>query len=179
MINKFEAVGIFASIGLMVLALFLLRIESTPDLATVVDTQSQSAAVSVVDENIENENEALFGAIAGSLDQRGNVEKLIIDDVIIGSGKQAQVGDTVNVHYIGTLQNGQQFDNSYTRGEPFSFTLGENRVIQGWEEGLLGMQVGGERVLVIPPAMAYGSRNTGPIPANSTLVFAVKLVSIN
>jgi FKBP-type peptidyl-prolyl cis-trans isomerase len=179
MINKYEAIGIFASIAMMTLALFLLRVETSPELAEIAADNTQTAAVAVVDESNENEKEALFGAIVESLDAQGTLGKLIIDDVVLGSGEEAKEGDAVSVHYIGTLQSGQQFDNSYTRGEPFSFTLGENRVIAGWEEGLIGMKVGGERILVIPPEQAYGSRNVGPIPANSTLVFAIKLLEIN
>ena len=179
MINKYEAVGIFASIAMMTLALFLLRVDTSPELAALTNTGSQVAAVAVVDETNENGQEALFGAIVDSLDEQGSLGKMIIDDVVLGSGAEAQKGDTVSVHYIGTLQSGQQFDNSYTRGEAFSFVLGENRVIEGWEEGVLGMKAGGERILVIPPEKAYGSRNVGPIPANSTLVFAIKLLEIN
>jgi FKBP-type peptidyl-prolyl cis-trans isomerase len=82
------------------------------------------------------------------------------------------------VHYIGTLQNGQQFDNSHTRGEAFTFTVGEGMVIKGWDEGLLGMKVGGQRLLVIPPDMAYGANAIGPIPANSTLLFSIELIEI-
>lgn len=178
MINKYEAVGIFASVGLMTLALFLLRVENTAQVVQNIDVTAQSASVSVVDESNQNRSEALFGAITSSLDDGGVLNKLIIDDVVLGTGAEAAVGDTVTVHYIGTLQTGQQFDNSNTRGEPFSFTLGENKVIAGWEEGVLGMKVGGERILVIPPEMAYGSNNVGPIPANSTLVFAISLVAI-
>jgi len=178
MINKYEAVGVFASIGFMVIALFLLRFQAPNSLTQNIDTQSQVAAVTVVNENNKDQKEALFEALAGSLDKEGLVNKLVIDDIIIGSGNKAEVGNTVTVHYIGTLQNGQQFDNSNLRGEPFTFTLGENRVIAGWEQGLLGMKVGGERILVIPPEMAYGAKNTGPIPANSTLVFAITLLKI-
>lgn len=179
MINKFEAVGIFASIGLMVMALFLLRFDTADTLSQAVEGQSQVASVAVVDESNINQQEALFGALAGSLDDQGAVSKLVIDDVVLGAGAEVVVGDTVTVHYIGTLENGTQFDNSNLRGEPFSFTLGENRVIAGWEEGVVGMKVGGERILVIPPAMGYGSANAGPIPANSILVFAIELLAIN
>lgn len=179
MINKYEAVGIFASVGFMALALFLLRIETIPEIAQNFKGDTQTASVSIVDESNTNEDEALFGALKNSLDSSGEVTKLVVDDVVIGSGEGAQTGDVVTVHYVGTLQNGQQFDNSNLRGEPFSFTLGENRVITGWEQGLLGMKVGGERILVIPPQMAYGAQAVGPIPANSTLVFAIELLEIN
>lgn len=179
MINKYEAVGIFASIGLMVFALFLLRVETTSEVAVLADGASQAASISIVDETNANQSEALYGAVVDSVDESGAVNKLIIDDVVIGTGAVAEVGDTVTLHYIGTLQTGEQFDNSNTRGAPFTFTLGQNRVIQGWEEGILGMQVGGERILVIPPTLGYGEQNVGPIPANSTLIFAVELLSIN
>ncbi|MAZ56424.1 peptidylprolyl isomerase [bacterium] len=87
-------------------------------------------------------------------------------------------GDYVTVHYIGSLPNGQQFDNSYKKGEPFSFKVGDGKVIAGWEEGILGMKVGGQRILVIPASMAYGSKAMGPIPGGSNLVFTVELLSI-
>jgi FKBP-type peptidyl-prolyl cis-trans isomerase len=179
MITKFEAVGIFASIGLMVVALFLLRFDTTNTLSEAVEGQSQAASIAVVDESNTNQQEALFGALASSLDEQGAVSKLVIDDVVLGAGVEAASGDTVTVHYVGTLENGVQFDNSNLRGEPFSFTLGENRVIAGWEQGVVGMKVGGERILVIPPTMGYGDTNVGPIPANSTLVFAIELLAIN
>jgi len=178
MINKYETIGIFASVGLMALALFLLRVDSASELTRVIETDSQTASVAVVDQTNENKQEALYGALADSLDDTGAVSKLIIDDVIIGGGAEAVLGDTVTVHYIGTLQNGQQFDNSNLRGTPFSFTLGQGRVIEGWEEGVVGMKIGGERILVIPPSMGYGSKNVGPIPANSVLVFSISLLSI-
>ena len=179
MINKYEAVGIFASIGLMVLALFLLRVETDSKTLVVADVDSQVATIAVVDEENDNQTEALYGALTDSLTEQGVVSKLIVDDVVIGTGAEAKVGDVISVHYIGTLQTGQQFDNSNLRGEPFSFTLGENRVIPGWEQGILGMKVGGERILVIPAELAYGAQAVGPIPANSTLIFAVSLLSIN
>lgn len=124
--------------------------------------------------------------------QTGNVnggkevltEQLQINDTVIGEGREAHVGDTVAVHYTGRLQNGTVFDSSVPRGQPFTFTLGQNSVIAGWEKGLIGMKVGGKRVLTIPPTMAYGSQSipdeTGKvlIPANSTLVFDVELIGI-
>jgi len=97
-----------------------------------------------------------------------------------GAGQEAKTGDTVSVHYTGTLENGTKFDSSVDRGEPFAFTLGQNRVIQGWELGVLGMKVGEKRKLTIPPQLAYGNQAVGGvIPANSTLVFEVELLGIN
>ena len=103
---------------------------------------------------------------------------LQIEDLTAGTGAEAKTGNTVSVHYKGTLLNGTVFDSSYNKGTPFSFTLGQNTVIQGWEQGVLGMKVGGKRKLVIPPDLAYGPRATGPIPANSTLVFEVELLDV-
>ena len=83
----------------------------------------------------------------------------------------------VIVHYSGFLSDGTKFDSSHDRGQPFNFTLGENRVIKGWEEGLLNMRKGAKRTLIIPPELGYGSRGAGGvIPANATLVFEVELV---
>ena len=96
-----------------------------------------------------------------------------------GNGPAAQEGNTVFVHYTGWLTDGKKFDSSLDRGTPFEFTLGRGGVIQGWEEGVAGMQVGGVRKLIIPAELAYGERSIGDlIPANSILVFDVELVEI-
>jgi FKBP-type peptidyl-prolyl cis-trans isomerase len=97
-----------------------------------------------------------------------------------GVGTEAKKGDNVLVHYTGTLVNGKKFDSSVDRGEPLPFILGQNRVIQGWELGILGMKLGEKRILTIPPELAYGSQAVGDmIPANSTLIFEVEMVGIN
>ena len=103
---------------------------------------------------------------------------LTIIDLILGEGDQALSGQTVTVNYTGTLENGEQFDTSIGRA-PFPFPLGAGRVIKGWDEGVAGMKVGGKRKLIIPPELGYGSRNMGPIPANSTLIFEVELLKVN
>jgi FKBP-type peptidyl-prolyl cis-trans isomerase len=101
-------------------------------------------------------------------------------DIRVGTGAVATLGKTATVHYTGWLENGKKFDSSVDRGEPFSFTLGEHRVILGWEEGVAGMKVGGKRQLKIPPAAGYGDRDKGNglIPPNSTLIFDVELLKI-
>lgn len=95
------------------------------------------------------------------------------------TGPQAKAGDTIAVHYTGTLHtDGTQFDSS-AGGNPITFTLGAGQVIQGWDQGLLGMRPGGKRTLVIPPELAYGDQGfPGAIPPHSTLVFDVELVAI-
>lgn len=103
---------------------------------------------------------------------------LIIQDVVVGKGAEARTGSVAVVHYVGRLENGTQFDSSLDRGEPFGFLLGSGHVIQGWERGILGMKVGGRRVLVIPASLGYGDRAVGPIPANSTLIFQVELLDV-
>lgn len=103
---------------------------------------------------------------------------LQIEDIKIGTGAEAVAGKDVDVHYTGTLTNGQKFDSSKDRGEPFTFSLGAGQVIQGWDKGVAGMKEGGVRKLTIPPELAYGSRQVGPIPANSTLIFEVELLKV-
>ena len=91
-----------------------------------------------------------------------------------GDGDAAQKGSTVKVHYTGWLTNGYKFDSSRDRGQPFAFPLGGGRVIRGWELGVQGMLPGEKRILLVPPGLGYGSRGAGPIPGNSTLIFAVE-----
>lgn len=177
MFNKFELLGIGASIMSMALALYLINLETSVLTSAQTDTQlAQSAVVTVGDG--KDEATALRNALLEGTNQNGTVEKLIIDDVVVGSGAEAKTGNTVSVHYVGTLPNGQEFDNSNKRGEPFEFTLGEGRVIRGWEEGVAGMKVGGKRILVIPSDLAYGDQGYGPIPGKATLVFSIELLEV-
>jgi FKBP-type peptidyl-prolyl cis-trans isomerase FkpA len=111
---------------------------------------------------------------------------LEFEDTLIGSGAQAQAGQRVKVHYTGWLYDptaansrGKKFDSSKDRGQPFSFGLGAGEVIRGWDEGVQGMQVGGTRVLTIPPELGYGARGAGGvIPPNAKLVFEVELLGV-
>jgi FKBP-type peptidyl-prolyl cis-trans isomerase len=96
-----------------------------------------------------------------------------------GKGDVSKTGDFLTVDYVGTLEDGTKFDSSIDRGRPFSFTLGQNRVIQGWEQGMLGMKIGEKRRLTIPASLGYGSYGSGMIPPNATLIFEVELLKIN
>lgn len=106
---------------------------------------------------------------------------LTIEDDVIGEGPEAVVGTTVTVHYVGvSWSDGKQFDASWDRMEPFRFGLGAGQVIQGWDQGVAGMRVGGRRTLQIPPDLGYGPRGAGGvIGPNETLVFVVDLLAVD
>jgi peptidylprolyl isomerase len=104
---------------------------------------------------------------------------LEITEKVVGTGAEAVKGKGVSVHYTGRLEDGTQFDSSLDRGEPIRFRLGVGQVIEGWDKGLLGMKVGGQRTLVIPPHMGYGPDGAGDdIPPNAVLIFEVELVGV-
>jgi peptidylprolyl isomerase len=107
--------------------------------------------------------------------------RLVVKDLIKGSGTAATANGTVTVNYVGALYNtGKQFDSSWRRNQPFTTTLTAGSVIPGWVQGIQGMKVGGRRELIIPPALGYGKRGSPPtIPPNSTLVFVVDLLSVS
>ena len=174
MFSKVEIAGIGLSITAMIAALYLVTHNTATD--TPTNQVASTGTVFVSEEGDSQTN--LRNAIAGSMDSAGNVERLIVDDVVIGTGDEVKTGDTVIVDYIGTLVNGQEFDNSHKRGTPFTFTVGAGKVIKGWDEGVVGMKAGGKRILVIPSELAYGEKGYGPIPGNASLVFAIDLVSV-
>jgi peptidylprolyl isomerase len=105
--------------------------------------------------------------------------KLVVKDLVTGSGATAKKGSSITVNYVGVLyKGGKEFDSSWKTGKPFApFQLGQGSVIPGWDQGLVGMKVGGRRELIIPPNLAYGKSGSGPIPANATLVFVVDLLA--
>ena len=115
-----------------------------------------------------------------------NITSLQITDGKVGTGAEATSGKTVSVHYTGWLysesaadHHGAKFDSSRDRHEPFSFVLGARQVIQGWDQGVAGMKVGGQRTLIIPPELGYGARGAGGvIPPNATLIFDVELLKV-
>jgi len=107
------------------------------------------------------------------------MDQLKIEDLVVGTGTEVKSGDNIVIHYLGTLLDGTKFDSSYDRGQPFETQIGVGQVIQGWDQGVVGMKVGGKRKLTIPPEMGYGARGAGNvIPPNATLIFEVELVNI-
>ncbi|MCC7500297.1 FKBP-type peptidyl-prolyl cis-trans isomerase [Candidatus Nomurabacteria bacterium] len=143
--------GIAVAVGLLVVTLFFLYGNVITSIG--MDTSSQLGA-------------------AGA-----QPEQLVVQDERIGTGATAEVGKSVTVNYTGRFADGRVFDTSIGR-EPFTFTLGAGSVIAGWDQGLQGMQVGGKRLLIVPPSLGYGAMDYGPIPGNSTLIFEVELLSV-
>ncbi len=128
------------------------------------------------------------GVKVEKLDQEGNpltdqnqeintvTETVATEDIVIGTGDEVIAGDTLKVHYVGTLTDGTKFDSSRDRGTPYEFTLGVGEVIAGWDQGLLGMKIGGIRKITIPASLGYGEVEQPNIPANSTLIFEVEVL---
>jgi len=122
----------------------------------------------------------LFMLMAGcSKEDKVMDGELTIEDIIVGEGAEAVKHSIVTVNYTGWLEDGSKFDSSLNPGrEPFRFTVGAGQVIQGWDQGIPGMKIGGKRKLTIPPSMGYGNRDNGAIPANSVLIFEVDLLVV-
>ncbi len=109
-----------------------------------------------------------------------NMDELKIEDLKVGTGVAAISGKKVTVNYLGTLTDGTKFDSSYDRNLTFSFNLGAGEVIQGWDQGIVGMKVGGKRKLTIPSSLGYGTTGAGNvIPPNATLIFEVELLKVD
>ena len=125
----------------------------------------------------------LLSAVSLSGAEKGNpietLSGLQYLDLVKGSGREAHLGETASVHYTGWLKDGTKFDSSLDRGQPFQFRLGAGRVIKGWDEGVVGMNIGSKRKLIIPPHLGYGTRGAGRlIPPNATLIFEVELLDL-
>ena len=107
-----------------------------------------------------------------------DAKDLKIEDITVGTGQEVKNGDTVLIHYTGTLEDGTKFDSSYDRGEPYETPIGAGVVIKGWDIGVIGMKVGGKRKLTIPASLGYGEQGSGSIPPNATLIFELELMGI-
>ena len=162
---NWKSIGVVALIVLVFAV--LIGVVSSPNIN--LNNQSDS-------DEVLNFDEVDFSELEGGVSQ---VDDLKIEVLQEGDGEEAKEGRDVVVNYKGTLVNGNVFDSSYDRGEPFTFTLGQGQVIEGWDKGVLGMKVGEKRKLTIPHEMAYGERGAGSnIPPNSTLVFEVELLEV-
>jgi FKBP-type peptidyl-prolyl cis-trans isomerase len=128
--------------------------------------------MSLFQKNIMNQDSSA-AAINAVPSNNGGV---IINEVSVGTGAEVKSGNLVSVNYVLSLPDGTVIQNSKDSGRPFQFTLGAGEVIPGWEQGFVGMKVGGVRTITIPPELAYGARQAGPIPPNSTLVFTIELL---
>ena len=168
-------------VGLLVLSLFGCNNSEnaegvSPDKDTeAIAVRSEDAYYELVPNPLTKEAKADAKAKRDAI-----LAKLVIKDEVVGEGEAVKERDTVRVHYTGMLKNGKVFDTSL-KGEnpkPFVVQLGQRRVIEGWDLGLVGMKVGGKRHLEIPPELGYGERDMGPIPGNSTLIFEVELIGI-
>ncbi len=166
----FFTVIILAVIGSV--GFFAYRMQYRTD--DVVPVQTTETAQNNTQSTTNQQSEPMNTPIAPETDS----QKLEITDLVVGTGVTAEKGKTVSVHYTGTLINGTVFDSSIPRGQPFVFPLGAGRVIKGWDEGVVGMKVGGKRKLVIGSDLAYGPDGYGPIPAAATLVFEVELLGV-
>ena len=121
----------------------------------------------------------VFLSLLACMDQDEDKGELIIEDLVVGQGVEAKEGNVITVNYTGWLENETQFDSSLSPGrDPLVITLGAGQVIQGWDEGIPGMKVGGKRRLTIPPHLGYGNQAVGEIPANSTLIFEIDLLGV-
>ncbi|MDZ7726287.1 MAG: FKBP-type peptidyl-prolyl cis-trans isomerase [Candidatus Campbellbacteria bacterium] len=143
-----------------------------------------------IESNLERAEEQRENILGGSfersnesehdlLDIKRSQQEFIVEDIVEGTGPEAKVGAVISVHYTGRFENGEVFDSSRRPGRSaFQFTLGEGQVIDGWERGIEGMKVGGVRRLTIPPQLAYGFEDYGPIPGGSVLIFEIELLSV-
>ena len=147
-----------------------------------------AAQTETTTETTETTPEASTSEISKDLDEKPSITppkaeaptELVKEDIVTGDGKVAKAGDNVSVQYVGVnYSNGAEFDASWNRGEPFTFTLGAGQVIPGWDEGVKGMKVGGRRMLTIPPDLAYGPQGSPPaIGPNETLIFVIDLEKV-
>jgi FKBP-type peptidyl-prolyl cis-trans isomerase len=174
--KKYLFAALFLGILVILGGVFIYRIPASAPKQLSQDTSTSANISGTGTDTLGAETLATPEASVSAKQNMDN--KLVIQDEVIGTGSEAVTGKKVTVNYTGTLTNGTKFDSSYDRSQPFSFTLGAGEVIQGWDQGVAGMKVGGKRKLTIPPALGYGSQDMGSIPPNSTLVFEVELLKV-
>lgn len=174
-LSRYEIIGIGAS--LLILIAVLAGIRYLPPL---FEKGPSGDDVIIVDSLLPNQEIALAQALSAGSNAAGNITKLIVDDVVVGTTteKTVRTGDTITVNYVGEVKDGKEFDNTFKTGEPLTFVVGGGEMIAGFERGVVGMREGGIRVLVVPAQLAYGAEKVGRILPNSSLVFLVELVSI-
>ena len=174
--NKKVILGIVVIVAIGIAGLFFV-----PQLIT----NSAINPVAAVSDTVASTNPTPIDMSSGVVQLQGG---LMYKDEIVGTGAEAVAGQSITVNYVGALQDGTVFDASAQHGAPFTFVLGAGSVIQGWDQGVVGMKVGGKRVLSIPPTLGYGAQaiqgrnpkgeTVDVIPANSTLLFEVELVKV-
>lgn len=164
--NILNILGYIVVVGVITFAIiYALNNYKTPIVQTST-IQTSVANSSEVVQNSDMQNEETPG-------------QMKIEDTVVGTGAEAVSGKSVTVHYTGMLTDGTKFDSSVDRGEPFIFNLGAGEVIQGWDQGVVGMKVGGKRMMLIPPELGYGQAGAGDvIPPNATLIFEVELLDV-
>ena len=165
--------GIAVALALTVVVTFFIF----PDLSPFSQAEPQLAAVGQEDLTITPQDQTASSTMPTDTQE---ITQLMMKDEIVGTGAVAAAGDTVTVNYVGALTNGTVFDASAKHGtDGFTFTLGVGQVIKGWDQGIVGMKVGGKRMLAIHASLAYGARAVGDaIPANSALIFEVELLKV-
>lgn len=177
MFNRFE-IGIMSSIVFLLVALLWIT-QTEQNLAKLWDraefgNQTAPALVVVGQNGIDSVNQALQNSVDGS----GEVQDLIINDIEVGDGQEIKEGSNVTMHYIGTLQTGQEFANSRQAGAPIQFTYQDGDLMAGLEQGLAGMREGGRRIIVIPPTLTDGEARADAVSGEATLIFAVEVLSV-
>lgn len=179
----FKRLSLLSLIALMLLAVALAAgCAAEPQTATEEPAQTTPEVTEPAAEPETSEEPATTSDAPAEFPEElaKDVTKLKTEDLKVGDGEEAKEGSLATVHYTGWLTDGTKFDSSLDSGQPFQFKIGEGKVIPGWETGVAGMKEGGTRVLVIPPDQGYGAQGAGGvIPPNATLVFEVRLVSVD